>query len=149
MNKRLATVVVTLALTVGAGLLVLAPAGDAPGPAAPAQAAPGEAEPAALSAPRPVAAQAAAPGVQSVGATIPRVVLAREVGPAAGRLRTPVLLTDPGIEAVARVVGGPAQCSRELVPATVVWVDCAVPSGALRLEVIDGSGAVLVSRDLS
>jgi len=153
MNKGLATGAVMLAMAGAAAALALSPGAAlsassaattkipaaSPVPAAPA---------AAVSAPDAVASAATAPGVQSVGMSVPRVVLARHVAVSAGHLRTPVLLTDPSVQASARVVGAPRSCSRELVAAAVVWVECAVPAGALTLEVVDGSGAVLTSRPI-
>lgn len=102
-----------------------------------------------IEAPVEAAAVPAAPGVQTVGATIPRAVLARDVAVAAGRLRTPVLLTDPGVRAEARLVGAPTECRAALVPATVVWLDCAAPPGDLELVVVAQDGSILASRHVS
>jgi len=145
MNKQLATGAVTIA-AVGAGALLVV----APGPATGTSAVPPASQPSAASAPLEapglVASAASVPGAQAVGMTIPTVVLAHEVAVEHGRLRTPVLLTDPSVQAVARVAGGPPSCSQGLVAATVVWIDCAVVGTTLRLEVVDASGGVVASR---
>lgn len=92
-----------------------------------------------------VAAVPAAPGVQSVGVSIPQVVLAGRIAVRDGRLRTPVLLTDPSVAAAARVRGASGACTVQLRAGAVSWLDCAVPSGRLTVEVVDAAGTVLVS----
>jgi hypothetical protein len=61
-----------------------------------------------------------------------------------GRIRVPLLLTDPASAAVARVEG--TACSVRLQPTRVTWLDCPVRYARARLVVVDDDGEVLLRR---
>jgi len=74
----------------------------------------------------------------SVTVSIPPVSLAREVRSVNGKIRTPVLLSDPTAKGFAYVV--PDQfCSVELIPGVLSWLNCkAEPGTVVRVLLSDG-----------
>ncbi|MBI1378678.1 MAG: hypothetical protein GC157_14540 [Frankiales bacterium] len=59
---------------------------------------------------------------------VPAVALTEHVVASAGRIRTPLLLTEPGARAVARVEPG-GRCAVRLEPGEVAWLSCAASPG--------------------
>lgn len=91
----------------------------------------------------PAPARAVAAGAaQRVSVFVPRLVAPRSVTIVGGRIKVPLLLTDPASTAVARVEG--TACSVRLQPARVTWLDCPVRNGRARLVVVDDDGEVLL-----
>lgn len=92
----------------------------------------------------PVVAAPRAPA--GISAAIPAVAFTAEVVVRDGRLRTPVLLADPSVTAVARVVGASgAGCRADLRQGVPAWLDC--PVGAdrrVRISVALSDGRVVV-----
>ena len=91
------------------------------------------------------AASAGSPGAGAggVGVSVPAVAFTEQVVVTAGRLRTPVLVTESGSTGVASVVGLPG-CSVPAEPGVVAWLDCAYPEDGrqLTVQVVLGGGVV-------
>lgn len=134
--RVLATAVLGL-LTVALGVAVAPPVSSDPG-----------------SSPHPSAAPTTRPGTvtssparpASVSTSVPVVAFPALVRVVAGRLRTPVLLADPTVTALARVVGEDASgCRVPLRAGVPAWLDCPVAgSGAVRVEVVLSDGRSVV-----
>jgi hypothetical protein len=78
----------------------------------------------------------------TMSVTVPAVAFTARVVASDGRLRVPVLLTDPTVTARARLASAPT-CGVDLVQGVTGWIDCPV-SGATTLVVTLSDGRTVV-----
>jgi hypothetical protein len=95
-----------------------------------------------LPAPSVVATSTEAPAASTMSVTVPAVAFTAHVVASHGRIRVPVLLTDPTVTARVTLESSPA-CGVDLVHGVTGWIDCpATVATTLVVTLSDGRTVV-------